>query len=380
MAKARKAGQIVKKNDSTWLVRIFLGRDEKTGKRRYYSEVVKGNKTDAQKVLNKKLTEANNCQLVEKNTFTVEAYLKEWLETIVKIRVRQTTFNSYEYHLRRYVFEALGKRKLHDLKTLEIQKHFNKLSETYAPRTVQYVHTILKNALKKAVELQFLGSNPSERVTPPKKKKREMKAFSPEQAKRFLKAAESDKRGIILEFALITGMRPEEYLALKWSDVDFKKGTVTVQRALIFPKGGGWYFEELKTKTSERTLPIPKSLVMKLEQHKIKQAEQLLKLGGLYENNDLCFASDEGQPIRYGNLTKRNFHKILERARLKGFRLYDLRHSCATLLLAAGEHPKVVSERLGHSDITLTLNTYTHVLPDMQQSATEKLEKLLFTN
>lgn len=111
-------------------------------------------------------------------------------------------------------------------------------------------------------------------------------------------------------------------------------------------KGGGWYFAETKTKSSRRTIPLPKSFVAKLKQHPIQQAEHRLKLGATYVNNNFRFATDEGQPIRYGNLTKRHFHSILEKAELKGFRLYDLRHSCATLLLAAGENPKVVSERL----------------------------------
>jgi integrase len=123
---------------------------------------------------------------------------------------------------------------------------------------------------------------------------------------------------------------------------------------------------------------MPESLLRDLQKHKIRQAETMLRLGAEYERNNLVFATDEGKPIRYGNLTKRYFHKILEKAGLKGFRLYDLRHSTATLLLSEGINPKIVSERLGHASIVLTLDTYSHVLPDMQKEATSKLGKMLF--
>jgi len=371
----KKAGQITQRGNK-WLVRIQKRNDD--GKlETLFSETV-DNKADAQKLLTKTQANLDNGSFVKKSVFTVESYLEEWLETIARNRVREATFDSYKYHLKQYIYDAIGKRKLSDLKPLEIQRHYNKLKETYAPRTIRYVHSILKNALKSAVELHYLANNPCERVTPPQKKNREMQAFSPAQAQKFLEAAQNDKHGIVLELALITGMRPEEYLALKWSDIDLVKGTATVQRALIWRKGGGWYFAETKTKSSRRTVPLPMPLVAKLKHHRIKQAEHRLSLGAAYQNNDLCFATDEGQPIRYGNLTKRHFHRVLTKAELTGFRLYDLRHSCATLLLSEGVNPKIVAERLGHSDVTLTLNTYSHVLPDMQKGASDKLEALLY--
>lgn len=370
------AGQIIKKADGVYLVRIEARKD---GKRQtLFSQQVKGTKKAAQKLLNEKLTEADKGELVAKNTATLKSYLEEWLETIAKTRVREATFNSYKFHLERYIYHALGERKLADLRPLEIQRHYNKLNETYAPRTVSYTHTILKNALKSAVGLRYLANNPCERVTPPKKRKREMKAFSPVQAQKFLEAAANDKHGLIFEVALSSGMRPEEYLALKWTDVDFVRGTATVQRALVWRKGGGWYFAELKTESSRRTVSLPVPIIAKLKHHRVKQAEYRLKLGAVYQNNDLCFATEEGQPLRYGNLTRSHFRPILKAAELGHFRLYDLRHSCATLLLAAGVNPKIVSERLGHSDITLTLNTYSHILPDMQQAATDELETMLY--
>ena len=152
-----------------------------------------------------------------------------------------------------------------------------------------------------------------------------------------------------------------------------------MRRTLVWRKGGGWYFGEPKTSRSRRTLPLPMSLVGALIEHRRKQGESRLKKGADYQNNDLVFATSEGTPILLRNLVRRHFRPVITRAKLsESFRLYDLRHSCATLLLSAGENPKVVSERLGHASIVLTLDTYSHVLPSMQQAATEKLEKILY--
>jgi integrase len=175
-------------------------------------------------------------------------------------------------------------------------------------------------------------------------------------------------------------MRPEEYLGLRWVDVDFVKATVVVKRALVWrTKGGGWYFTEPKTSRSRRTIPLPSSMIRCLVQHKRRQSEERLKLGSEWQDHDLVFTTGLGTPLNISNLTRKHFKPALERAGLpKTIRLYDLRHTCATLLLGAGENPKVVSERLGHASIILTLDVYSHVLPDMQRAATDKLENLLF--
>jgi integrase len=183
--------------------------------------------------------------------------------------------------------------------------------------------------------------------------------------------------GLIFEFALISGMRPEEYLALQWADIDFERGTAQVRRALVWHKKS-WDFEEPKTARSRRTVFLPAPLLQRLTAHKRKQGEERLKLGAAWQALDLIFCSELGTPLQIPNLTYRYFRPILTKAKLPRIRLYDLRHSCATLLLIAEENPKVVSERLGHSTIVLTLDTYSHVLPTMQQNATAKLEMMLY--
>jgi integrase len=228
----------------------------------------------------------------------------------------------------------------------------------------------------------MLTQNPASLVELPKQSRKEMQALSPDDAERFLKAAAEDRYGLLFALALATGMRPEEYLALQWKDVDLKSGFVVVQRTLTWRrKGGGYYFDEPKTAQSRRTIPLPAGLLSLVVEHKRKQSEERLKVGPKYHNLGLVFATTEGGPLMNRNLLRRHFKPILHRAGLpKTIRMYDLRHSCATLLLTAQENPKVVSERLGHASITLTLDTYSHVLPSMQQAATDKLDKLLFAS
>jgi integrase len=372
------AGQIIKRGD-TWLVRIFAGRDAK-GKRLYFNKTIHGTKKDAQKYLTASLREQDLGLFIEPAAMALDAYLDKWLTTAARPRLSERTFTDYEGLLKRYVRPSLGLRRLCDIRPLDVQKLYGEMTASgLSSRSVRYTHAILSSALKQATRWHMLSVNPCSAVELPRAAQREMQAFSPDEATRFLTEAANDIHGIIFCFALATGMRPEEYLALKWSDIDLVKGTATVQRTLVLRAGGGWYFGEPKTSRSRRTVPLPASLIRALTNHKRNQMEVRLKLGEKYQNNELVFTASEGTPIMRLNLTRRHFKPILKRAKLsETFRLYDLRHSCATLLLSAGENPKVVAERLGHASIVLTLDTYSHVLPSMQQAATEKLENILF--
>ena len=177
---------------------------------------------------------------------------------------------------------------------------------------------------------------------------------------------------------ITTGMRPSEALGLKWPDIDLDSGRITVNRVLS-RTGKHWKLEEPKTARSRRTVPLSVSVIKDMKEHKKKQAtEKLKKAENEYNDQGFVFADDIGEPLSDRNIIARHFKPLLKDAKLPDIRLYDLRHTCATLLLSAGENPKVVSERLGHANITLTLDTYSHVLPDMQQGAADKLEAMLF--
>jgi integrase len=174
-------------------------------------------------------------------------------------------------------------------------------------------------------------------------------------------------------------MRPGEVQALRWQDCDLNKGKITVQQNLVSLKGGKWEFGEPKTRQSRRTIPLPRSIAAELRAHRVAQASYRLETKVKYHDLDLVFASQTGAPLDGQNLAYRTLKPILKAAGLpRKFRWYDCRHTCATLLLAAGENPKVVSERLGHAAVAFTLDRYAHVLPGMQESASEHLERILY--
>lgn len=373
----RRSGSIKKKRDGVFLVSVFLGVDA-NGKRRYVAKQIKGTKKDAQTYLNNALREIDSGTFVEPTSFTVNSYLDRWLETAARPRVSRRTADGYAALLKRYIREPLGQRRLDKLQPLDIQKVYGEMqARGLSARVVRHTHSALHNALKQAVKWGILSRNPSDLVELPRVPHKERRVLSPDEAASFLEVADVMPHGLIFEFALFTGTRPEEYLALQWSDVDFERATVQIRRALVRHKKC-WSFEEPKTAHSRRTVFLPSPLLQKLAAHKRKQAEARLRLGSAWQAFDLVFCSDEGTPLTIPNITYRYFRPILTEAKLPRIRLYDLRHTCATLLLIAEENPKVVSERLGHSTIVLTLDTYSHVLPTMQQGATTRLEKMLY--
>ena len=310
------------------------------------------------------------------NRDTLNAFLDVWLGAH---RVSARTLEDYTSLMKHHVRPTLGKKKLSSIKPLDVQQAVNAMVEKkLSARTIHYTMSVLRSSLRQAVRWGVLLKNPAEDLQLPKQTRREMKCLTPEQAKHFLRFARKDKYGVLFEVAIVTGMRPEEYLGLRWSDVDIVKQTVMVQRTLVWRRQKvGWYFGEPKTNKSRRTIPLTEKLVKDLTKLRRKQNERRLKLGSKWTSLNLVFPSDLGTPLSVRNLDRRHFKQILIAAKLPDIRLYDLRHTCATLLLAAGENPKVVSERLGHSSIVLTLDCYCHVLPTMQENATRRLASLL---
>jgi integrase len=271
------AGQIIKRNEKTWIVRIFLGRDEH-GKRKYQNKTINGTKKDAQTYLTAKLREKDLGILTEATNLTLNEFIDRWLETAVKSRVSQRTAASYSFLLRKYIREPLGSQKLENLNTLDIQKVYADMqAKGLSARTVRHAHSTLHNVLKQAVKWNLLQKNVTEFCELPKAIRKEIRVLSPIEAKTFLETASDMPQGLIFEFALLTGMRPEEYLGLQWKDLDFERRTTQVRRALVWHKGV-WTFEQPKTAKSNRIVSLPKQLVDKLKVHKRNQNEKKIEI------------------------------------------------------------------------------------------------------
>ena len=239
-------------------------------------------------------------------------------------------------------------------------------------RTVRYTHAVLRSALRQALRWRLLLDNPVDGVRIPQQLRGEMRSLTIEQAQAFLKAAMATPHGPVLAVALTTGMRPSEYLALKWQDLDWTRQTASVVRS-VRRLDGRWCFSDTKRSRSRRPIRLQSWIVALLRDLRTKASAQ-----DLYpEANDLVFRTRSGQPINAEYLAKQ-FKSILDLAGVPRMRLYDLRHSAATIALAAGVSPKVVSEQLGHASTAFTLDTYAHVLPHMQDEAAARVEAMLF--
>ncbi len=371
------AGQIIKRSENTWLVKIFLGRDG-NGKRKYFNKTIHGAKKDAQKYLTAKLREKDLGVFVEPASMILNTFLDRWIDENAKYKLRERTLDNYKSLLKQHIRPILGLKRLCDLQSYEIQKLYNDMKNAdYSPKTIRHAHNVLSSALNQAIRLKMLSHNPCAVCELPRYERPEMKYFSPEETAKFLQFAKDDKYFAVFLVAIETGMRPEEYLGLQWKDFDLDNKLLSVRRALVVRKGGGFVFTEPKTKKSRRSIPISKTVVDTLKRYRTNQLEERIANAKRYQNFDLIFASEIGTPLLHGNLLRRHFKPIRDNAGLPKIRLYDLRHTTATLLLSAGENPKVVSERLGHASIVLTLDTYSHVLPSMQKTATDKMEKMM---
>lgn len=298
-------------------------------------------------------------------SITVSEFFKRYLDVIVHT-VRPKTYERYEGLYRLHIEPELGYLKLHYLRPAHIQGLYStKLSDGQSKRSVQQLHALIHKALDQALKWGLVNQNVSDLVTSPKPDKRIPPTLTKDQVIKFLGVAKKDRLYALYVLAITTGMRQGELLGLRWGDVDLDKALIQVKHTTQTLWKKGIVFTEPKTEKSKRSITIPEIAVEALKNHPKIESE-----------HDLVFPTSEGTPIRGGNLLK-YFKRLLERAGLPQMRFHDLRHTSATLLLTAGVHPKIVQERLGHSQIGLTLDTYSHVLPSMQEEAANKMDNML---
>jgi integrase len=307
---------------------------------------------------------------------TVAKFLESWLES-TRPTVRPRTFTRYEEYVRLHVIPELGSLTLARLSPQYLQRLYaNRLEAGLSPTSVAHLHAVLHRALEQAARWGLTPRNVAKLVTPPRPSRREMATLSPEQARALLQTAEGDRLEALYVLALSTGMRQGELLALRWRDVELEGGSLQV-RATLQRTHDGFQFAEPKTARSRRQVALTRAAADSLRRHRSRQLEERLQMGAAWEDNDLVFANEVGRPIEAGNLIRRSFHPLLQRAALPQVRFHDLRHTAATLALGKGVHPKMVAEMLGHSQIAVTLDLYSHVTPTMQRQAADALEAVL---
>jgi len=371
---ARKAGQIIARGDRTWLVRVYIGRVPETQRRSYLNKTIHGIRRDAQEFLNRALVERDRRRSIIPTNVTVREYCGRWLETAAKPRVRSKTLVDYKGLLSRHVFPCIGDRLLTKLQPLDVQSICSAMhGQGLSARTIRYAHSVLHSALEQAVKWRLIVDNPASNVDLPATRRQEVKVFTLEQAQAFVKACANEPFGTLLTLAITTGLRPSEYLALQWKDIDWASGTVRIQRTIERLPGGAWQSADTKRPASRRVVKLQATVLQQLERHR-----ELAASTGDSNPDSLVFVNSRGFPISRRSLAQHHFKPLLRRLGLPDIRLYNLRHTAATLGLVAGVPPKVVSEQLGHASAAFTLDVYSHVLPQMQDAAAAKVEALLF--
>jgi integrase len=328
-----------------------------------------------------KLTKALSAQetgpLFDSRNRTVGEYLEQWLGDSVKDTVRQRTLERHEQIVRLHIVPALGRLQLKALASAHVQSLYrDRLNSGLSPATVQKIHAVLHKALDQAVAWSLVPRNVCEVVKAPRAVSEEIQPLNREQAKILLRAARGDRLEAFYVMAIATGLRLGELLGLKWEDVDLENGVVRVRRTLTRNRGR-LLLGEPKTKRSRRTVRLTQTTMKALEAHRACQKEEEEILGDLYKCQNLVFTTGRGTPVNPSNLRQRSFAPLLKKAGLPSIRLHDLRHTCATLLLSKNINPKIVSEMLGHATVAITLDTYSHVLPNMQDGAARALEETL---
>jgi integrase len=328
--------------------------------------------------LNKALAEKAKGAPVAIPKQTMTQFLTCWLDESVDPTVRPRTATRYREIVMLHVLPSLGRTTLMKLTPQDLQALYAaKLAGGLSPRTVGHVHRVLHKSLGQALRWGLVVRNVADAVDPPKVHRAEMRTLNVEGARRLLAAAGGDPLEALYALALTTAMRQGELLGLHWGDIDLEGGTIQVRRTIGRVRGKGFVEPEPKTASGRRQITLAPSAVEALRRHWDRQFTERLGGEAVPGSDSLVFCNGLGKPIEPQNLLYRSFHKLLQRAGLPPMRFHDLRHSAATLLLSMGTHPKVVQELLGHSQISLTLDTYSHVLPGLQSEAVGKLGALL---
>lgn len=307
---------------------------------------------------------------------TVASYLDRWLAQSVKPNVRPWTYKGYEAVVRVHLVPTLGRVELLDLTPQQVQDLLGrKLAEGLAPKTVQSIRGVLRSALNEAMRWDLISRNAAALARAPRAERKPISPLGPDEARQLLAAAALDRLGALYTVALAMGLRQGEALGLTWDRVDLESSVIRVDRQLQRVDGKP-ELVSLKTPQSRRELPLPASVAERIVQHKQAQAAERAAAGSRWRDTDLVFTTTIGTGLDGPTVTKA-FQRLLKDSGLARRRFHDLRHSCASLLLVQNVPPRVVMEILGHSQINLTMNTYSHVLPGLKVAAAESMEMIL---
>ncbi|MCX6009220.1 MAG: tyrosine-type recombinase/integrase [Chloroflexi bacterium] len=375
-------GHIIKRYKNSYTVVLNLGIDPITRKRKQQWISVKGTKKDAEKRLAEILHQLDNGTFMKPGKTTLAEYLTRWLREYAQPNLSPRTVEGYESIIRQHLVPNLGNIPLTQIKPEHLQRYYSEMLSggrcdgrgNLNPVTVRQHHMVLHRSLHIAVKWGLISRNPADAIDLPHCQRPEMHVMNEDNIQTFLEAAKSTPYYTLFYMALFTGMRRSELLALRWCDVDLILGQISVNRSLHHLRDKSLVFRTPKTAKGRRTIALPPSAILVLKEHKKQQGQIRLMLGTLLVDDDLVLSQSDGRPL-LPDTVSHAWAKLAQRTGLKGIRLHDARHSHASLMLKQGIHPKIVQERLGHASIQVTLDTYSHVAPGLQEAAAIRFDE-----
>ena len=375
---SKMRGHITKRSKDSYSIVLNLGREPETGRRKQQWVTVKGTKKDAEKKLTELLSQINTGMYIKPKKTTLAEYLEMWLNEYAKNNLSPRGFERYAGIINGHLIPELGKITLTLLKPEHLQKHYSTmLNEGLSARTVRYHHALLHVALQIAVKWGLVNRNVADAVDPPRIHRNEMQTWNDDEVNKFLEVANNSPYYQLFYTALFTGMRRSELLALRWQDIDFLYSQIYINRGLHQLKDNSFVFTQPKSTKSCRTIALSPSVTRVLEEYHEQQKLERDMTGIPLTDDDLVFSNIEGKPLRPNTVT-RAWTMLLEKYGLKVIRFHDIRHTHASIMLKQGIHPKVVQERLGHSSIQMTIDTYSHVAPGIQEAAARRFDEILY--
>jgi len=364
-------GSITRRKDGLYMARYTVETATGAKRKTLYAKTRK----EASERLTEALAQARKGITANAGALMVGTFIERWIEDSVRGSVRRSTYQRDESLCRVHITTALGKKKLKTLSAADVQRFYRaKLDSGLSSATVHKLHVLLHKALKQAERWGLIARNVADDVDPPKVHKEEVRPLTNAQARKLLNTVKGDRLEALYVVALQSALRQGELLALRWEDVDLEARTLQVRRT-VTRDGGKLTVGSTKTAKGRRTVKLTQGATEALQGHLERQLVEIDKAGDKWQENGLVFCTGKGTLINPTNLRKRSFAPLLQRAGLPTITFHQLRHTAATILLLNNVNPKVVSELLGHATIAITLDTYSHVLPNMQHSVVAAMEE-----
>jgi len=379
------AGHIQRRGKRNWRLKWELPRDPRTGKRVTRYKTFSGSKKEAEIELTRILASLRTGGYIDPHKMSVAEHLENWLEKVSRPKHSARTYERHQEIVRQRLIPAFGTALLSELHPLHIQSAYadwmkgGRLDGTggLSAQTVLLFHKTLYRAFDYAVKWRLLVRNPCRDVVRPKPAEVEYTILNEEQLLTLLKYAEGKPAFIPILIAATTGLRLGEVLGLKWADIDFEKASLTVNRAVEASREYGLRFKPPKSKSSRRTIALPSVTVEALQLHWISQKESRLKLGPKYKDHDLVCPNKFGSIADPKNFGNRHYRPLIRKASVPYVKFHELRHTHLTLLLVGNVHPKIAQAQAGHSSIMITMDTYSHVTPEMQRVAANLMDDII---